>query len=147
MFYISLGIQEFFKGGSGSPQRQVRGNFQTDKQKIKPGVCVKPPKPPWIRQNAFHVQWRRKGKSWGGQSMFCPPPPILRLWADLPPPQYTESFLYASDVPLTLKHVLLDCADFMQIRTSFYQVSSLQDLFSTVSPKIILVFLRQLGLD
>ena len=31
--------------------------------------------------------------------------------------------------PLTIKHLLIECADFNDVRQRFYQVPSLQDLF------------------
>ena len=48
--------------------------------------------------------------------------------------------------PFTLKHVLLDCTDFVQVRRRFYQVTTLQDLFNTVEPEVILKFLKAAGL-
>ena len=47
---------------------------------------------------------------------------------------------------LTIKHLLIECADFNDVRHRFYQVLSLQDLFKIVQPEVILelVFLMQL---
>ena len=43
--------------------------------------------------------------------------------------------------PLTIKHLLIKCAD---VRQRFYQVPSVQDLFKAVKPEVILDFLNQL---
>ena len=46
--------------------------------------------------------------------------------------------------PLTINHllVLIECAYFNDVRQRFYQVPSLQDLFKTVKPEVILDFLK-----
>ena len=44
--------------------------------------------------------------------------------------------------PLTIKHLLIEGADFNDVRQRFYQVPSLQDHFKTVKPEVILVFLK-----
>ena len=44
--------------------------------------------------------------------------------------------------PLTIKHLLIECVDFNDVRQRFYQVPSLQDLFKTVKPEVILDFLK-----
>ena len=46
------------------------------------------------------------------------------------------------DCPLTIKHLLIECADFNDVRQGFYQVPSLQDLLKTVKPEVILDFLK-----
>ena len=40
--------------------------------------------------------------------------------------------------PLTIKHLLIECADFNDVRRRFYRVPSLQDLFKTLKPEVIL---------
>jgi kelch-like protein 2/3 len=45
--------------------------------------------------------------------------------------------------PLTVKHVLLECAELYFIRETFYSVSSLFELFDTVDPEKILSFLKE----
>ena len=42
--------------------------------------------------------------------------------------------------PLTIKHLLIECVDFNDVGQRFYQVPSLQDLFKTVKPEVILGF-------
>ena len=44
--------------------------------------------------------------------------------------------------PLTIKHLLIECVDFNDVRQRLYQVPSLQDLFKTVKPEVILEFLK-----
>ena len=48
--------------------------------------------------------------------------------------------------PLTIKHLLIECVDFNDVRQRFYQVPSLQDLFNTVKPEVILDFLKAAAL-
>ena len=48
--------------------------------------------------------------------------------------------------PLTIKHLLIQCVDFNDVRQRFYQVPSLQDLFKTVKPEVMLEFLKAAAL-
>ena len=48
--------------------------------------------------------------------------------------------------PLTIKHLLIECVDFNDVRQRFYQVPSLQDLCKTVKPEVILEFLKAAAL-
>ena len=48
--------------------------------------------------------------------------------------------------PFSVKHVLLDCTDFRFIRSRFYRVSSLKELFDTVEPVRIFSFLKEIRL-
>ena len=48
--------------------------------------------------------------------------------------------------PFSVKHFLLDCTDFRFIRSRFYRVSSLKELFDTVEPARIFSFLKEIGL-
>ena len=45
-----------------------------------------------------------------------------------------------------MKHLLIECVDFNDVRQRFYQVPSLQDLFKTVKPEVILEFLKAAAL-
>ena len=47
---------------------------------------------------------------------------------------------------LTIKHLLIECVDFNDVRQRFYQVPSLQDLFKAVKPEVILEFLKAAAL-
>ena len=48
------------------------------------------------------------------------------------------------DVPFTVKHFLLDCFDFHQVRRSFFQVNNLHDLFKDVPIQSIIAFLKEI---
>ena len=48
--------------------------------------------------------------------------------------------------PLTIKHLLIECVDFNDVRQRFYRVPSLQDLFKNVKPEVILEFLKAAAL-
>ena len=50
------------------------------------------------------------------------------------------------DVPLTVKHFLLDCLDFQHERRSFFQVNNLHDLFKDVPIENIIEFLKEIKL-
>ena len=41
---------------------------------------------------------------------------------------------------------MIECIDFNDVRQTFYQVPSLQDLFKTVKPEVILEFLKAAAL-
>jgi len=53
---------------------------------------------------------------------------------------------YACDCPLTVHHILIDCADFLHVRRKYFNVSSLKQLFEEVNPSTILSFLREIEL-
>jgi hypothetical protein len=48
--------------------------------------------------------------------------------------------------PLTVQHILLDCADFLHIRRRFYNVSSLFELFDQVPPSKVFNYLKEIEL-
>ena len=49
-------------------------------------------------------------------------------------------------LPLLVYDGLIECADFNDGQQRFYQVPSLQDLFKTVKPEVILDFLKVVAL-
>ena len=49
-------------------------------------------------------------------------------------------------VPLTVKHILINCDKFRQIRPKYYQTSNLKDLFKNTKPEEILSFLIETNL-
>ena len=53
---------------------------------------------------------------------------------------------YACSCPLTVKHILIECADFGHIRPSFYQAASMKQLFAEVEPSKTIDFLKAIGL-
>ena len=48
--------------------------------------------------------------------------------------------------PFSVKHFLLDCTHFRIIRSRFYRVNILKELFDTVEPVRIFSFLKEIGL-
>ena len=48
--------------------------------------------------------------------------------------------------PLTIKHLLIECVDFNDVRQRFYQVPSLHDHFKPVKPEVIFEFLKAAAL-
>ena len=49
-------------------------------------------------------------------------------------------------VPLTVKHILINCDRFRHICPKHYQTSNLKDLFKKSKPKEILSFLKEINL-
>ena len=47
---------------------------------------------------------------------------------------------------LTIKHILLNCVDFMVLRQQFYTANSMHEFFTKVKQENILVFLSAAGL-
>ena len=50
------------------------------------------------------------------------------------------------DCPLTVKHILLECVDFDHIRSRYFNVDNMFDLFEQVNASLILDFIREIGL-
>ena len=48
--------------------------------------------------------------------------------------------------PMTIKHILIDCADFSHIRNQYYNVTDLTTLFTKVNINVVFDFLRVSGL-
>ena len=51
----------------------------------------------------------------------------------------------ACDVELTVKHILTECADLLEIRKKYFEEKSLYSLFRNVIPEVIFDFLREIG--
>ena len=47
--------------------------------------------------------------------------------------------------PLTIRHVLLDCADLILLRQQYFNAVSMSDLFLNVDGQTILAFLKASG--
>ena len=67
----------------------------------------------------------------------------------------THSFIFKNEDPpecipcgerLTIKHLLLDCVDFGEIREKYFDAVSIRVLFRDVPPDKILKFLREIQL-
>ena len=48
--------------------------------------------------------------------------------------------------PLTVEHILLHCIDFSLIRQKYFNVTTLNELFHSISPFMIVNFLKEIGL-
>ena len=51
----------------------------------------------------------------------------------------------ACNVVLTVKHILNECADLLEIRKKYFEERSLYSLFRNVTPEIIFDFSREIG--
>ena len=51
----------------------------------------------------------------------------------------------ACNVVLTVKHILMECADLLEIRKKYFEEKSLYSLFRNVSPEVVFDFLREIG--
>ena len=47
---------------------------------------------------------------------------------------------------LIVKHILIECVDFMEVRQKYFDVPDLKTLFKDVDPSQIFAFLKELGL-
>jgi len=64
----------------------------------------------------------------------------------------THSYLLSGDdsptcqscgIPLTVKHILVECANLRDIREKYFIVSSLADLFNTVDNHTVIDFIKE----
>ena len=55
-------------------------------------------------------------------------------------------FFRKAQEPFAVKHFLLDCTDFLIIRSRFFRVHSLKELFDTVEPAKIFSFIKDIGI-
>ena len=57
-----------------------------------------------------------------------------------------QPFCIGCQCPITVKHILIECHDFFQIRSKYFRAKSLQDLFKNVDPRTVFDFLREINL-
>ena len=57
-----------------------------------------------------------------------------------------QPFCVPCNEPFTVRHFLLDCHDLSDIRTRFFNVRNLQELFTNIPSAIIINYLRETGL-
>jgi hypothetical protein len=78
---------------------------------------------------------------------------LHRLW--IGHRHYTHTYLLrdedqpecvACQCPLTVQHILISCVDFNHIRSKYFNVSALSDLFNSVESKLVLDFIKEIGL-
>ncbi len=48
--------------------------------------------------------------------------------------------------PLTVQHIMIDCVEFAYIRSHFLDVRNMKDLFNSVTPSTILLYVSAIGL-
>jgi hypothetical protein len=46
----------------------------------------------------------------------------------------------------TVQHILIDCVEFAWSRVKFFNVSSLRELFDTVQTRVLIDFIKDIGL-
>ena len=51
----------------------------------------------------------------------------------------------ACNTALTIKHILIECADLLEVRKKYFEQKSLYSFFRNVSPEIIFDFLHEIG--
>ena len=51
----------------------------------------------------------------------------------------------ACNAVITVKHILIECADLLEIRKKYFEERSLYSLFRNVIPEIMFDFLREIG--
>ena len=51
----------------------------------------------------------------------------------------------ACNVVLTVKHILIECADLLETRKKYFEEKSLYSLFRNVIPEVVFDFLREIG--
>ena len=49
------------------------------------------------------------------------------------------------DAPFTVRHILLECGDFAQVRNNCFHVDNMKELFQDIHINIVITFLRQLN--
>ena len=69
-------------------------------------------------------------------------------------PYFTHSFILrkeeapvcvACNVVLTVKHILIECADLLEIRKKYFEEKSLYSLLRNVIPEVVFDFLSEIG--
>ena len=50
------------------------------------------------------------------------------------------------DAPFTVRHFLLECGDFAQVRNNCFHVDNMKELFQDIHIDRIIIFLRQINL-
>ena len=51
----------------------------------------------------------------------------------------------ACNTALTIKHILIECADLLEVRKNYFEQKSLYSFFRNVSPEITFDFSREIG--
>ena len=56
---------------------------------------------------------------------------------------YLNVVLVSAHYPLTVKHILVECADFNDVRSKPFVASSIKDLFENVEAQNIIDFIKE----
>ena len=72
------------------------------------------------------MNWRR-GRSLGGLTVCGDDPPTCQFCG----------------IPLTVKHILLECTNLRNIREKYFMVSSLTDMFKSVDNHTVIDFIKE----
>ena len=57
-----------------------------------------------------------------------------------------KPFCVGCNTDFTIKHILTDCADFIDIRKRYYRCTKIKDIFDVVDPHRVLDFLKEIQL-
>ena len=57
-----------------------------------------------------------------------------------------QPFCYGCNVPMSVKHVLIECVDFALVRSRYFYVRSLQEHFSSVETSAIIDYTKEIRL-
>ena len=57
-----------------------------------------------------------------------------------------QPFCYGCNVPISVKHILIECVDFAFVRSRYFNVRSLQELFSSVETSTIIDYTKEIRL-
>ncbi len=57
-----------------------------------------------------------------------------------------QPFCVSCNEELTVRHVFVDCVEFMDVQDQYFSVASLKELFDNIAVDVILNFIREAGL-
>ena len=57
-----------------------------------------------------------------------------------------QPFCYACDSLYTVRHILVECSDFLDTRKNFYNISNMYQLFREISPTKIINYIKEIGI-
>ena len=58
-------------------------------------------------------------------------------------PELAAFAIYHETIPLTVKHILVECANLRDIREKYFTVCSLADLFNRVDNHTVIDFIKE----
>ena len=53
---------------------------------------------------------------------------------------------FCDNIPISIKHILIECVDLNNIRSRYHDATDLEELFDSFSLSIILVFLKEINI-